>query len=69
MSPFNIVWKKPKPGGTSEGQPDFYWVQVGRAFPTKSGTGFNLVLDALPLAPDWDGQLVMVPAEPKKGAA
>tara|TARA_R110001606_G_scaffold225179_3_gene373241 strand:- start:736 stop:945 length:210 start_codon:yes stop_codon:yes gene_type:complete len=33
-----------------------YWIQVGAAWPHKSGTGFNIKLDAIPT----DGELVML---------
>lgn len=33
-----------------------FWVRVGSAWPHKSGTGFNIKLDALPT----DGELVML---------
>jgi len=33
-----------------------YWMPVGAAWPHKSGTGFNIKLDALPT----DGELVML---------
>ena len=36
-----------------EGQDD-YWLNIGLAFPHKDGSGFNIVLQALPL----DGKIV-----------
>ena len=36
-----------------EGQDD-YWLNIGVAFPHKDGSGFNIVLQALPL----DGKIV-----------
>lgn len=41
-----------------------YWTRVGTMFPTRSGNGFQLVLDALPL-PDKDGRCVISMFEPK----
>lgn len=37
-----------------EGQDDF-WVNIGAAFPHADGSGFNVVLQALPL----DGRLIL----------
>ena len=34
-----------------------YWTRIGRAWPHKSGTGFNLELEALPI----DGKIVLMP--------
>ena len=38
---------------------DAFWLHIGMAFPHKRGTGFNIVLNALPL----DGKLVVRPVE------
>ena len=40
-----------------------FWTRIGRAWPHRSGTGFNLELEALPI----DGKIVLMP--PKAGAA
>jgi len=44
-----------------------YWMPVGAAWPHKSGTGFNIMLDALPT----DGELVMLDKsqQPENGTA
>ena len=42
------VGRKGKDGKT-------YWTKIGSAFPAKSGEGFNVVLDALPM-PNAEGQ-------------
>ena len=34
-----------------------FWTRIGRAFPHKTGTGFNLELEALPV----DGKIVLMP--------
>lgn len=41
-----------------------YWTRIGVAFPTKTGGGWNVYLDALPL----DGKLTLFPPKPKEGA-
>lgn len=45
-----------------------FWTRIGTMFPSKSGEGFNLVLDALPL-PDKDGRCAinMFPPRPRDG--
>lgn len=45
-----------------------FWVSVGSAFPTKDGTGFQLVFDALPL-PDADGRVVVLMSPPREDNA
>lgn len=42
-----------------EGEKGF-WTRLGTAFPTKSGDGLNLKLNAVPL--NWDGRLTLMPA-------
>jgi hypothetical protein len=46
-----------------EGQDD-YWLPIGAAFPHQNGDGFNVVLQALPLA-DSDGVSKIVLRPPK----
>lgn len=41
-----------------------YWTRIGTMFPSKSGNGFQLLLDALPL-PDKEGRCVISMFEPK----
>jgi len=45
-----------------------YFKSIGTAFPARSGDGFNIFLDALPL-PDPDGKVVLVvrPAQERGG--
>ena len=49
-----------------EGQDDF-WLPIGAAFPHQSGDGFNVILQALPIA-DRDGQCKIVLRPPKDDA-
>ncbi len=46
-----------------EGQDDF-WLAIGAAFPHQSGDGFNVVLQALPIA-GADGQCKIVLRPPR----
>ena len=46
-----------------EGQDDF-WLPIGAAFPHQDGTGFNVILQALPI-PNGDGQCKIVLRPPK----
>jgi hypothetical protein len=39
-----------------------FWTRIGAAWPTKSGDGFNIQLDVVPL----DGRIVLLPASEKK---
>jgi hypothetical protein len=41
---------------------DEYWPKIGVAFPMKSGMGFSIKLDSLPL----NGELVVKPPRPKE---
>lgn len=40
------------------------WLKIGAAFPAKSGNGWNLIFDALPL-PDVEGRCAVSLFEPK----
>jgi len=42
-----------------------FWINVGSAFPTKNGDGFQLVFDALPL-PDADGRVMVLMSPPRE---
>lgn len=46
-----------------------YWTRVGTAFPAKSGEGFSIEFDALPL-PDREGRVAVIvrPPRPKDNA-
>ena len=46
-----------------EGQDDF-WLAIGAAFPHQDGSGFNVILQALPI-PNGDGQCKIVLRPPK----
>ena len=41
------------------------WCRIGAAWPTKSGEGFNITLDALPI----DGRITLMPPKPEDKAA
>lgn len=43
-----------------------YWTKIGSAFPSKSGSGYTLFLDYLPLHRSEDGKVVIVLSEPKE---
>jgi hypothetical protein len=42
-----------------------FWTRIGRAFPHKSGNGFNLELEALPIA----GKIVLMPPKATEAPA
>ena len=42
-----------------------YWQPVGSAFPSKSGEGWQLIFDALPL-PDADGRVMVLMSPPRE---
>lgn len=44
-----------------------FWTRIGRAWPHKSGTGFNLELEALPL--NFEGKIVLMPPKASDAAA
>ncbi len=46
---------------------DDYWLNIGVAFPHESGDGFNVILQALPLA--GNGKLVVRAYDPEKHEA
>ncbi len=48
---------------TQNGQEKTKWVQLGVMFPTKSGNGFNMILDAIPAS--VDGKYKIMAFEPK----
>ena len=59
---FDVCTPRPKrDGGT-------YWCKIGAAFPSKSGDGFNVIFDALPL-PDKEGRVSvsLFPSNPRDG--
>jgi hypothetical protein len=39
-----------------------YWTKIGAAFPTRDGTGFSIILDALPL----DGKILLKEPKPRE---
>ena len=43
-----------------------YWTKIGSAFPSKTGSGYTLFLDYLPLHRSEDGKVVIVLSEPKE---
>jgi hypothetical protein len=43
-----------------------YWTKIGSAFPSKSGNGYTLFLDYLPLHRSEDGRVVIILSEPKE---
>ena len=46
---------------------DDYWLNIGVAFPHENGDGFNVILQALPLA--GNGKLVVRAYDPEKHEA
>ena len=48
------------------GKKDF-WFRIGRAWPHKTGIGFNLELEALPL--NFDGKIILMPPKASEAAA
>jgi len=52
-----LVARKDKDGKT-------HWTRIGVAFPTKSGGGWNIYLDANPI----DGKLTLFPPKPRGNA-
>ena len=57
-SRFDLISPRPKKDGTT------YWHKLGAAFPLKSGDGYQLVFDALPLA-DAEGRVTLLMKPPK----
>jgi hypothetical protein len=55
-APSHIVWFVPE----RENAP---WTRIGAQWPTKTGKGFNQVLDLLPLG---EGHILVLPNEPKE---
>lgn len=43
-----------------------YWQKVGTAFRSKSGNGYTLYLDYLPLNRSDDGKIVLMLSEPRQ---
>lgn len=61
---------KPESDGTgpSGGVPRAWWTRIGRAFPDKSGEGWTVVLDALPLCePGGQAKLYLKPPRDREG--
>lgn len=44
-----------------------FWNRVGVAFPTKDGTGFNVILEVMPLPQDGQIKFSLFPPKPKDG--
>lgn len=42
-----------------------FWTRIGRAWPHKNGTGFNLELEALPV----DGKIILMPPKVSEAPA
>lgn len=62
----------PAAGGAKQGEAGgvakAWWTRVGRAFPDKSGEGWTVVLDALPLAePGGQAKLYLKPPRERTG--
>jgi hypothetical protein len=57
-APTHIAYHLRKPKGSSKG----FWSRIGAAWPTKSGQGFNIQLDVIPL----DGHITLCIATEKK---
>lgn len=43
-----------------------FWTPIGAAWPTRSGKGFNIRLDMIPVG--WDGRFTLVEADEMKSA-
>ena len=54
--PAFVVWFAP----AREGAP---WTRLGALWPTKSGKGFHMSLELMPVA---EGNLIVMPYEPRK---
>lgn len=48
---------------------DDYWLNIGAAFPHDDGKGFNVLLQALPIAVDGQCKIVIREHDPDKGEA
>lgn len=57
-APTHIVWFVPERDHAP-------WQRLGAMWPTKSGKGFSMTLDLMPVAP---GKIVVLPNEPKAKA-
>ena len=49
-----------------EGAEKTYWTKIGAAFPSKDGTGYNIVLDYIPAGANDRGQFQMILRPPKQ---
>ena len=62
---YSVIEKPDKDG--KEREP--FWHNVGTAFPHKSGVGFNILLEVMPIPVDGVCKLVMREIEPKEAEA
>jgi len=63
-----VMRELPARQGESGGVAKAWWTRVGRAFPDKSGEGWTVVLDALPLAePGGQAKLYLKPPREREG--
>lgn len=46
-----------------------YWTRVGVAFQSKDGTGWNVLLDAMPAPVDGQFKITLMVPKPREGAA
>lgn len=42
-----------------------YWTRVGVAFQSKDGTGWNVLLDAMPASTDGQYKITLMPPKPR----
>lgn len=43
-----------------------FWTKIGVAFPTRSGNGYSVFLDYVPVATNEDGKIAIMLMEPKE---
>lgn len=46
-----------------------YFTKIGAAFPSKNGTGFTVMLDAMPASNDGQFKIMLVEPKPRDGQA